>query len=479
MTTAPTATAPTAPPLPAGRTLVALLHDRPAVHGLLNALRTTGLRPHPVSDGVLIELRDADDRLVAAVQAARHVSVLAEAERLLGPLDDEDVPAQPWWVEARASHPDAFTALTAFATALTTRYGGTVRTTPSDATAPPIATPAPHPALIAATEHTLLAADDRPLIPFSAMLADALATHGPEGCAVQIVTPPGSTVTPLLAVFLASGPLFRWVISNDGTHHDALTGEPLVWDDRHGFVTDTHALREHGPHPDHLPTEGRQAPGWRLTVELTTLHPASDDLLLGEAAELLAAHLTGGRIALFDTGEPLCLPWDPHALTRLCRDRAPAASLLPFSGMPDSVRDPDSLGFHGLLRVQRVQEGVKETVCLTVVHPQGAQPDLDAIPRAVAALASRGLIRSMSVARRPGTRPEPRWTGFPAPVGLALGPEGITELGVTDPATAPVPVRLLGPSLNPAAWYRVGDGTHPEDWNRLRLLHRHLDPERR
>ncbi|WP_306369529.1 DUF6177 family protein [Nocardiopsis sp. CC223A] len=483
MTTALTATTVPTPSLPVGRTLVALLHARPTLSGLLDALRTTGLRPHPVADGVLIELRDAADRTVAAVQAARHVTVLAEAERLLGPLDDEDTPAQPWWVEVRAAHPDASVALTAFTTALTDRYGGTVRPSPPDATAPAPGTPsvpAPHPALTAATEHTLLTADDRPLVPLSAMLGDALATHGPQRSALQIVTPPGSTATPLLAAFLAASPLFRQVIATDpATHHDAFTGEPLTWDERHGFVPDTPVLHERGPHPDHIPTEENHAPGWRLTAELTTLHPATEDLLLGEAAELLATHLAGGRIALFDTGEPLCLPWDPVALTRLCRERAPASSLLLFSGAPDTVRDPGTLDFHGILRVQRVREGVKETASLTVVHPPGTEPDLDAIPRAVAALASRGLLRTLSVSRRPGTRPEPRWTGFPAPVGLALGPEGLIELGITDPATAPVPVRLIGPRLTPAAWYRVGDGTRPEDWNRLRLLHRHLDPERR
>lgn len=476
-------TAPAAPvsALTAGRTLVALLDDRPALPGLLDALRATGLRPQPVADGVLIELRDTDDRTVAAVQAARHVTVLAEAERLLGPLDDEDVPAQPWWVEARASHPAAFAALTAFAAALTDRHGGTVRTTaPAGAPAPVIRMPAtPHPALTAVTEHALIAADDRPLVPLSAMLGDALASHGRQGSALQVITPPGSAPTPLLAAFLATSPLFRQVIeTGPATHHDASTGEPLTWDGRHGFVTDTPALRQDGPHPDHLPAEGRQATGWRIAVELTALHPATGDLLLGEAAEILAAHLSGGRIALFDTGEPLCLPWDPAALTRLCRERVPAPSLLLFSGAPDAVRDPDTPGFHGLLRVQRVREGVKETVSLTVVHPPGTEPDLDAVPRAVAALASRGLLRTMSVSRRPGTRPEPRWTGFPAPVGLALGPEGLTELRVADPAAGPVPVRIIGPALTPTAWYRVGDGTDPEDWNRLRLLHRHLDPQR-
>ncbi|MGQ4269893.1 DUF6177 family protein [Nocardiopsis changdeensis] len=481
MTTTPTATTVPTPSLPTGRILVALLHDRPNLSGLLDALRATGLRPHPVSDGVLIELCDAADWTVAAVQAARHVPVLAEAERLLGPLDDEDVPAQPWWVEARASHPDAFPALTAFAAALTDRHGGTVHTTPPSATAPTAAaSPAPHPALTAATEHTLITADDRPLVPLSAMLGDALAAHGSQGRALQVVTPPHSAATPLLAALLATSPLFRQVVATGSdTHHDAFTGEPLIWDERHGFVPDVPALREHGPHPDHIPTEGKQAPGWRLTVELTTLHPATEDLLLGEAAELLATHLAGGPIALFDTGEPLCLPWNPAALTRLCRDRAPAPSLLLFSGTPGTARDPGALDFHGILRVQRVREGVKETVSLTVVHPPGTEPDLDAIPRAVAALASRGLLRTLSVSRRPGTRPEPRWTGFPAPVGLALGPEGLTELRVTDAATAPVPVRLIGPRLTPAAWYRVGDGTRPEDWNRLRLLHRHLTPEGR
>ncbi|MFW6642079.1 DUF6177 family protein [Nocardiopsis algeriensis] len=470
-------------PLPVGHTVVALLHEHPTLRGLLDALSRSAphLRARPTAGGVLVELRDDRDCLVAAVQAAQRLAVLAEAERLLGPVDTGDVPAQPWWVEARSTgiDPSAHTTLTEFASALTSSYGGTVHDLgpawpPNRQSVPSHPGLTPHPALTLLTERALVAVDDRSLVPLSTMLCDALATHGPAGRPLQLVTRPGATVTPVLASLLAQ-PLQRWVVAEDGGgYHDGLSGEPLRWDDHHGFTTDTTALGEQGLHPDHVPSEGARAPGWRLTVNLTTLHPATGDLLLGEAVETLARHLAGGEPALFGPGEPLCLSWDTAVLTGLCRDRAPSPSLLAFSGTPASVRPEGVLELSGTLRVQRVREGVKETIAFTVVHPPGSEPDLDTLPAAVAELTAQGILRTMSVHRIPGQAPEPRWTGFPAPVGVALGPEGVAEVGRDHALAAPVEATSLGPRLTPALWYRTGEGTSPEDWKRLTWLTRHL-----
>jgi Family of unknown function (DUF6177) len=64
----------------------------------------------------------------------------------------------------------------------------------------------------------------------------------------------------------------------------------------------------------------------------------------------------------------------------------------------------------------------------------------------------------------------PHFTGFPGPVGLAVGPAETRP-----PAAESEPI---GPASNPATWYPLGDGTRMSDWERLSGLLRPLVPEK-
>jgi hypothetical protein len=61
-------------------------------------------------------------------------------------------------------------------------------------------------------------------------------------------------------------------------------------------------------------------------------------------------------------------------------------------------------------------------------------------------------------------------------VGLAVGPEGVLETGRDKALDAPVEGVALGPRMTPVIWYRVGDGTEPDSWDRFRALMEHLRP---
>nr|WP_255430158.1 DUF6177 family protein [Streptomonospora sp. PA3] len=68
----------------------------------------------------------------------------------------------------------------------------------------------------------------------------------------------------------------------------------------------------------------------------------------------------------------------------------------------------------------------------------------------------------------------PHEAGPRLPVGLALGPDAVSTLGLAHARTAPIEPVHLGPRFSPALWYPIGDGTAPEDRSRLHDLLAHL-----
>lgn len=488
------------------RDLIALLHDRPTLEGLTEALLAagSGLRVRLVADGAVVELRDDADRLLAGVRAAQRLTVSAEADRVLDSVVTDDLPAQPWWVEGRTTvtgeaDPLTWNALLRFARSLTERYGGVVcdpdrgpvhldavLTRDADHSIPP--------GLSAVTEHSLIAVDDRPLVTFSSWLVDAMATYRGVDRGLQLVTPSTSRLTPAMQTLLTT-PLTRWVVAgSDGDHYDGWSGVPLSWHEVYGFVGDTHSFQAHGPHPDFtegsapsdladLPGHhGHHGHGHHLLVDVKSHHPAETDLLLGEALELITETLAGARPVLFGPSEPVCLPWEPGTVTRLCRARAPGSTLLVFTGHPEAVRPHEARPFSGTFKVKRTEEGVQESVTLTIGFSPGEKPDLSLLLPLVRELCARNVLHSMAVRHRPGpmdlTR-TPRATGALTPVGIAFGADNVMSVGVGRALSAPVDTTRLGPRLTPAVWYRLDEADSPDPWDRFRALMTHLEPARR
>jgi len=461
-------------------TLTALLEQPPGIDGLTRALVAAGpaLRVRLVADGALVQLRDEDGHLVATVRAAEWQATAAEAERVLDvPLPDE-APAQPWWVEARATtrgraEYGARGVVRRFGDCLVEYHGGVVREPLEHL--PPLESflraGTDDPVTAAVTEHTAVVVEDRPLVSASPWLMEALALHARARRGVQIVTPPGARVTRPMAELLTT-PLVRWVVAEGTGHRDGLSAEPLSWDPEYGFVSPRPGTRRAFPprsEPD--PDEDEH----QLLVSLKTTHPADADLELGAAVELLAEHLAGGPPALLGVNEPLSTEWDRAVLTRIARRRSPGPTWMAFSGAPGPVWAGGTRPFQGTMRTRRIPDGVRETVTFSVSFPGEEAPPLDAVAEVASELVQDGCLHAMEVRRGRGpadlTR-RPFLTGAMTPAAIALGMEPLERLGRSEMLNGPVPVTPLGPWLAPGAWYDLQDrqAQTPDPWYRMSLL---------
>ncbi|QUX31172.1 hypothetical protein KGD83_12155 [Nocardiopsis akebiae] len=471
------------------RTLVALLEHPPGIPGLTRALAAAGpsLRVRLVADGALVQLRDEAGQLVAAMHAAQRLTVSAEAERLLDTALPDTLPAQPWWVEARTTEagladPTTRQAMRRFADTLVEWYGGLVwqpeQHLPQLDGLPVRDTG--HPVVAALTEEAAVVVEDRPVVPVSVWLADALAAQARQGRALQLVTPPDSRLTEPLATLLTA-PLARWAVAVGDGFRDGFSGRPLHWDERYGLIADPPGT----PVAD-SPLRTEPAPeetDHQLQVTLKADHPADPNLVLGQTVELLTETLAGAVPSLFGPTEPATLAWETSSLTGLCRDRSPRPSWLVFAGPPASVRPEGARAFCGTLRVRRTREGVRETVTLTVNHPPEQEPDLSALVPIVRELTEWGVLHVMEVRRRRGRADlarGPYRAGGLTPVGLALGVETVASLGADRALDAPVRAVPVGPPMTPAVWYDLtGGGDHDGGgWAGFGALLAHVNPDR-
>ncbi|MDA0567731.1 DUF6177 family protein [Streptomonospora sp. S1-112] len=332
-----------------------------------------------------------------------------------------------------------------------------------------------HPAVDVMTDKAAVAIQDRPVVPLSSWLTDALAMCAATNRSLQVLTPADARVTLPLRTVLQN-PNARWVVEEpDGSgHFDGFSGVPLVWDERSGFVV-RRARPEDGPSP----TFRRPCsdPGSQLWIDLRLLRKPREDLLLGDSVEYLAEVFAEADPAGWGTSEPALTPWDPAALTALGRRRSPQPTWTVFTGPPVAAHR-----FLGTHRTTRVVEGVKETVVFTVGYRRDEEPALHLLGRVAGELAERGVLKTMTVQRlagRPDLTYEPLWSGPPVPVGVAVGPDTVAEIGTAHADSAPSPGERVGPSHAPALWYPLGDGTDPQAWRQFNALMEHLRPPER
>lgn len=328
-----------------------------------------------------------------------------------------------------------------------------------------------HPAVDIATAAGAVLIQDRPLVPLSSWVTDVLARCAATGQAVQVLAPHDARLTLPLRLAL-DGAKTRWVAQEPGDgYYDGFSGLPLTWDGT-AFVLDREAAAR-GPSATFL----REPPaglGHHLTVSLQVVHPAAAGLELGGTVERLAGALAGAPPASWGTAEPALSRWSPGEVTALCRRRTPRATYLVFMG-PHGEGAGDVPRFGGTVRVSRVTSGVKEEVRFAVALPPGAARPLEEIAELAGGLAGSGL--STLVARwAPGrtdlTYPA-RWCGRPAPLGLAVGPAGVAEIGAERALAAGSGGRPIGDPGEPGLWYPFDDGD-PEAWKRLGDLLRRL-----
>ncbi|MEV5242092.1 DUF6177 family protein [Streptomyces cinnamoneus] len=463
--------------------VIALTERMPDTASMLAGLLAGGpdLHVQTIGEGAVVQLCDAEGRPLVSIEAPLLLQVPGEAARLLGP-EAEPASGTAWWIEARAatSVPDAEALAGLFAARMTMMLGGSVWPPDAPGTADPAhpldtsgitAVPAPaaaQPAVDMLTERAAIVLQDRPLIPLTSWLSEALRASLESDRGLQIVTPGHCRISPALRSVLDAPT--RWVVQDERCgYYDGTSGAVLRWEDG-AFVPDRD---ENGETPvaeafaDLRPTEDRQ-----LIVSFRTVHAPEADLVLGGALETAWQKLTGTPPAGWSTAEPANVPWSRRQLTDLAYERAPRPTWTVVVGTPDRPA-------LATLRVLRTPRGVEEDVTLTLGYGPGEEPPLEALPALADELVTRYGLSTLVCQLREAGRDlsvPPRLERPPVPVGFALGAEEVREVGRAHAARTPLPqapVRL-GPAARPGYYYALGDGRDTQGWEAMRTLTHYL-----
>lgn len=310
------------------------------------------------------------------------------------------------------------------------------------------------PAADVLTEQAMVIVQDRPVVPFTGWLADALRMCSETQRGMQILTPPGSRITMPLRLILTSANS-RWVVRADGGYYDGLSGVPLRWDGS-AFVPDPEA-RTHAPTFMTPPTEPI---GAQLTVTFRVRY--TPDTPIGGATEQLCVSLTGEPPGGWGTAEPATGTWERSDLSALFRSRSPAATWLTVVGR-------ESRPAVGTMLISQVGDAIEEAVTLVVGYTDPYSAPVAAMPTLVGALAVEHPLASLFAQLGPG-RPDltigPRWVGPAGPIGIAVSGSAAGPPGV--------PGQQIGNVRAPTMWYALGDGRQQEGWQRYEQLTTYL-----
>ncbi|MDF6043966.1 DUF6177 family protein [Streptomyces sp. JH14] len=434
-------------------------------------------------EGAVVQLCDPEGRPLVSVEAPLLVQVAGEAERLLGAT----APAVPfWWTEARATTgvEEAERIAGTFAARLITLAGGSawppeaarsVAVVKSEGVAVAPTPAAAQPAIDALTDKVAVVIQDRPVVAMTAWLSDAFRATANAEIGLQIVTSPGTTLSPAVRGSLPGWPS-RWVVQDerDG-YYDGLSGAVLRW--QNGMFATVEAA-DATPDDPRTPVaaafkEFTDTGERQLALSFRTVHPADDRLVLGGALESVWRELTGNPPAGWGTAEPANLPWSLRQLTDVAHDRSPAPTWIVVVGSPDRP---------GLatVRISRTTAGVEEDVTLAFGYGPGEEPPVDALPRVAEILATRHHLQSMLIQIRKARRDlavPPRFEGPGVPVAFVLGAEEVREMPGDRARRTPLsePPVQLGPKTRPALYYPLpGDPSDLSGWQDFERLMRHL-----
>ncbi|MFI9231081.1 DUF6177 family protein [Streptomyces rimosus] len=465
--------------------VIALTHRMPDPWTLLAGLLSGG--PEKLVDtageDAVVRLCDDAGRPLVSVEAPLLVQVDGEAERLLGATAP---PVPYWWTEARATtgveHAEQLAGT--FAARLASLAGGSawppeaarsvaVVKTEGMTVAP---TPAAgQPAIDVLTDQVAVVIQDRPVVAMTAWLSDAFRTAAEAGLGLQIVSPPGTTLSPAVRDHLGTWPS-RWVVRDerDG-YYDGLTGAVLRWQEgMFAPVAAADATADDPRTPVAAAFQEAADTGQRqLAVTFRAVHPADDRLMIGGALESVWRELTGEPPAGWGTAEPANLPWSPRQMTDLAYERAPEPTWIVVVGS----RSRPGLA---TVRVSRTKAGVEEHVTLMFGYGADEEPPLESLPGTAELLATRHDLQSMLVQLRKARRDlavPPRFEGPGVPLAFVLGAEEVRRIPGDRAFRTPLseaPVRL-GPKARPALYYPLpGDPSDLSGWRDFEQLTRHL-----
>ncbi|MEN2420909.1 DUF6177 family protein [Streptomyces rimosus] len=465
--------------------VIALTHRMPDPWTLLSGLLSggPGKLVDTAGEDAVVRLCDEAGRPLVSVEAPLLVQVDGEAERLLGATAP---PVPYWWTEARATtgveHAEQLAGT--FAARLASLAGGSawppeaarsvaVVKTEGMTVAP---TPAAgQPAIDVLTDQVAVVIQDRPVVAMTAWLSDAFRTAAEAGLGLQIVSPPGTTLSPAVRDHLGTWPS-RWVVRDerDG-YYDGLTGAVLRWQEgMFAPVAAADATADDPRTPVAAAFQEAVDPGQRqLAVTFRAVHPADDRLVIGGALESVWRELTGEPPAGWGTAEPANLPWSPRQVTDLAYERAPEPTWIIVVG---------SRARPGLatVRVSRTKAGVEEHVTLMFGYGADEEPPLESLPGTAELLATRHGLQSMLVQLRKARRDlavPPRFEGPGVPLAFVLGAEEVRRIPGDRAFRTPLseaPVRL-GPKARPSLYYPLpGDPSDLSGWRDFEQLTRHL-----
>jgi hypothetical protein len=334
-----------------------------------------------------------------------------------------------------------------------------------------------YPAADLVTDDAVVVVQQRPIVPFTSWLADTLRRCVETKRVLQLVTPAHARITRPLRIVLQPAPSANWVVRTDDGYYDGLTGVELAWNGA-AFVPDaddggaTRIADAFVRTPDDLGEDGDV-----MQLNLLVRYPRWDRTVLGGAVELLSEALCGASPVGWGAAEPVNAVWDRTALTTAVRERGGRRTSVVVHTSP--AAGATRAGF-ATLDVATVDGAVEESISMIVGGSSHDRLGPDELVDLVGRLADRHPLESLIVLRgqgRPDLTVDPRWTGVPAPVGLAIGAGAVRMLGRSRAFSPPEVAATVVGGTDPAAWYAL-DGAEPaEGYERLQRLLRYLGIE--
>lgn len=448
--------------------VIALTPRMPSPEELLAALHAGGpdLRVRQSGGGAVAHLCTDRGQTLVSLEAPRLIQVPGETARLLGPTAPKNSPV--WWTEARATNGVEGAGRLAGSAAgrLAVLLSGS--TWPDTVAHTDVVTVPPyeeaenatgHPGVDMLTDKAAIVIQERPVIASTTWLTDIIRTVAHAERELCIVTPPGTRLTHPTRTVLQRVPA-RWIVTDPQCgYYDGLTGAVLRWHDGHfapGSAADAGLRIADAFRSDPVLLTERQ-----LHISLRTIHPATKNLVLGEALSDAWLLLTGSLPAGWGTAEPAGSPWSPRQLTDLARARARQAqpTWLVAVGAPDRPAI-------ATLRISHSRVGVEEHVTLAIGYAAGEGVPVSVLPELASVLATRHnlatMVTELRVARADLTTPA-TYEPPPIPLSLTLGSDAVAGLGAacSRGALAETSRTRLGASGRPTLHYDLGDGTDP------------------
>ncbi|WP_243774618.1 DUF6177 family protein [Actinomadura barringtoniae] len=303
------------------------------------------------------------------------------------------------------------------------------------------------------TDQAMVVLQDRPVVALSPWLSEAIGECADSGRTLQLVTPLDSRLSlPLRTA--AAGAGVQWVVREADSYYEGLTGRPLHW-----YRNTFEPVPEARDYASGFTSRPSAPIGAQLTLVYRIRHSSEGDVSgpIDRLMQLLTGKTPGG----WGPAEPLEYSWQGDRLTEYTRGRASSRVIVIGTGqrVAQALCEFSASGSGGLAEVSTV----------TVGYGPDDPPPLQHLPSLVGALAAEQTVASLFVQLTPGRADlttEPRWTGAPAPVALAVAGS------VAGPAG--MPGQQVGPARSPLTLFPLGDGRSADGWQRHRHLMQHL-----